>query len=94
MASKKRNKFEEIQEHAGCSRHLACVGSAVRDLCDSKGGSGGGSLECLQCRHDNCEFITASDVAIVCGCPMRNYIVNNFDNFVDDSIDMIKRKNC
>lgn len=75
-------------------QHFAYAGSVFRDLHGSKSESDLVSLECLECKPQNCEFTRTSEDEIVCSCPLRNHMVRNFDIFIFDSVDRIKGKNC
>ena len=94
MKSNKRNTFEELKGQSGCSKHLSCVNSEVRNQCDTNNKFAYDSPDCLECKPGACEFIRTSGPRIVCSCPLRNYIVKNFEGFIIDSADRIKRRNC
>ena len=94
MKFNKRNIFEELKGQSGCSKHLSCVSSEVRNQCDINNKTAHESLDCLECNLGSCEFIKTFGPRKVCSCPLRNYIVKNFDGFIIDSADRIKRRNC
>ena len=91
MEEHEKKKFEELKAHVNCSRNFACVNSAIGDLCDAKYNPDIDLLECLEDEPLDCEFAKPYAARFICTCPLRKYIVNNFDKWCANSADRIKR---
>jgi hypothetical protein len=91
MEEDDRKKFEELKARVNCSKNFACVSSAIEDLCDAKYYPDIDLLECLENEPQNCEFAKPYAARFICTCPLRKYIVNNFDKWLANSADRIRR---
>ena len=91
MESDERNKFEELRLQVGCSRNFACVSSSIRDICNYEYDPDNDTIECLECESRDCGFAEPDVDGFICTCPLRSYIMKNFDNWIVDSADRIRR---
>jgi hypothetical protein len=91
MESDERNKFEELRLQAGCSRNFACVSSSIRHICNDKYDPDNDTIECLKCESQDCGFAEPVAAGFICICPLRSYIVKNFDKWIVDTADRIRR---
>jgi hypothetical protein len=93
MEEHERKIFEELKAHVNCSKNFACVNSAIEDLCDAKYYPDIDLLECLENEPQNCELAKPYAARFICTCLLREYIVKNFDKWIVDSANRIKRMN-
>jgi hypothetical protein len=84
------NRFEELMAQGECSKGFACFSSSVRDLCSGNYDPETSQVECLKCKSQSCDFIVPCATGTVCTCPLRNYIVKNFDQWIADSVHRMK----
>lgn len=92
MESGEKNTFEELRLQAGCSRNFACVNSSIRDICNEKNKPDIDAIECLECESGECGFAERVAAGFICTCPVRRYIVMNFDEWIVNSAERIKRR--
>ena len=93
MEEHERKKLEELKAHVNCFKNFTCVNSAIEDLCDAKYYPDIDLIECLENESQNCELAKPYAARFICACPLRKYIVKNFDKWIVDSATRIKRRN-
>ena len=91
MEEHERKEIEELKAHVNCSKNFACVNSVIEDLCDAKYYADIDLLECLENELQNCELAKPYAARFICTCPLRKYIVKNFDKWLAISADRKRR---
>jgi hypothetical protein len=77
ISNEHRTEIEEIMERMECPTHFKCYRSGFENICTVKTVVPGKLIECLDENGKSCTFGLHYGSAILCQCPLRNYVAKN-----------------
>ena len=91
MDAAERKKFDELRAQVACDKRCACVESALSNLCKGKYHAELDILECLEQTPSPCKFTRPFGCTVVCICPVRKFIAQNFDKWSAESTTVLRK---
>lgn len=85
MNAEERRQFELLQEQVACDEQFTCIQSPLDKLCRGTYHGDLDILECLEKSSIPCKFARPFSDKLVCVCPMRKFIAQNFDKWAAPS---------
>lgn len=79
-AQQHKNQIREIITNLECPKDFKCCKAGVDNLCKANTAAGVGLVECSDPAAQECESAICFARVVLCKCPLRNYIANNFHN--------------
>jgi len=94
METCERRRLEELGSQVQCAKRMICINaaidSAIDELCEVEYHEAIGVLECLESMSTDCRSRKLQGSLYVCTCPLRKYIVENFDRWSAASMLVMK----
>jgi hypothetical protein len=85
MDAEERRQFETLRVQVACDAHFTCIQLPLQDVCKGTYHTDLNILECLEKSPVPCKFARPFGDKMVCICPMRKFIAQNFDKWAAGS---------
>jgi len=81
IAQEDRQQIEDIIKGMDCPRAFECYRSDFENLGEVGIVGDFKMIECIEERGHTCEFGFSFGLGVICRCPLRNYIANNYHRY-------------
>jgi hypothetical protein len=78
VTQENKQEIEEIIQAMHCSKGFECYKSDFQNIGEVGIVGDGAMLECIEPRGRTCEYGLLRGGAIICKCPLRNYVARKF----------------